>query len=418
VRIGVLFFKELRFRPGGFLLGLVATAAVAACVVGARGLLAAHDHKTERLVSGLQERAAERMAKLRDEARVFSKSLGFNILLLPEEQDLGQLYTENRSTHFFSPAQIEALGTTDFTTLNHLLPVLRYRVHWDAYGRDVILVGVEGEIFIKAPRFQKPIEERIEPGDAHVGDAICRQLKLSVGDMIELLGEHFTIRRILPQKGNVDDISILMNLGDAQRLSGLPDKISGILALSCNCAAGDLASIRTELSPLLPNVQVVEFTIRARARQRARDAIGAGTREETEDITSSRGAVRDQVTRFAAILISLVAAGTVVLLVVLTAGSARERRAEVAMLRALGLGAARILSLFLYKAMLMGVAGSVFGCLAGLLAARAMAGPAAVVSAPFLVAVIVVAPLVATVASAVPAAAAANTDPAVILNQE
>jgi ABC-type lipoprotein release transport system permease subunit len=233
-----------------------------------------------------------------------------------------------------------------------------------------------------------------------------------------LLGETFTVQRVLPQNGNIDDISILMNLADVQRLTGQEQKIGGVLALSCNCAAGDLAPIRAEVARVLAGVQVIEFTVRARARQRARETIARRTREEMADIEAGRGALRRQLARLATVLVAAVTTGCVVLLVVVTVGSVRERRTEVAMLRALGLGADRILLLFLGKAALGGVSGSVAGALIGVAIAGGLAGPGAAVSAAFLSGVIVVTAGVALLAAAVPAWRAAATDPAVILNQE
>jgi hypothetical protein len=418
VRAGHLFIRELRFRRVSFALAVVAAAAVSACVVGARSFLAAHDAKTEELVAALEERAAGRMAQLRDDARVFSKNLGFNILLLPGGQDAGRLYTENRSTDFFTRQQVQALGGAEFATLNHLLPMLRHRVRWDPYEGDVILVGVEGEIYIKSPNFQKPIEESVDAGVVHIGSAIQSRLGLQSGDPLEILGETFTVKRVLPQKGNVDDISLLMNLEDVQRLSGQPGKVSGVLALSCNCAAGDLDPIRQEIERVVQDVQVVEFSVRAKARQRARSAIGQRTSEEMKDIKESRAILRSQVARFATLLVSLVVAGAAIFLAVLTFTSVRERRPEVAMLRALGLGSRSIFSLMFYKAVLTGVAGGVFGCLVGLLAGRWVLGISATATTPFMLSVIGVTIAISVIASALPALLAARTDPALILNQE
>ncbi len=413
-----LFVKELRYRPGGLLLGVVAATAVAACIVCARGFLAGHDAETAALVGALEERAAARMAQLRDDARVFSKSLGFNILLLPEQQDAGALYAENRSTHFFTQEQAAALGRARFATLNHLLPILRHRVHWDAYGGDVVLVGVEGEIYIKAPSFQKPIEERIEPGTAHVGDAIARRLGLKPDDRFEMLGETFLVGRIQPQSATVDDISLLMNLGDVQRLSGSHGKVTGVLALSCNCAAGDLDPIRQEVGGVLSGVQVVEFTVRARARERARSAIAEQTRAEMEDLKASRTALRKQVGHFAGLIVALVMAGAAVFLAVLTSVGVRERRVEMAMLRALGLSSSAVVGLVLSRSVLTGVAGGVLGCVVGWMAVRIVTGAAVVVATGFMLAVVCAALLVALAAAMGPAWRAARTDPALILNQE
>ena len=47
-----------------------------------------------------------------------------------------------------------------------------------------------------------------------------------------------------------------MNLVDAQNLLGLKDKISGIMALSCNCAAGDIDPIRNGVRQIIPDADV------------------------------------------------------------------------------------------------------------------------------------------------------------------
>jgi hypothetical protein len=415
---GSLFIRELRFRPGTFLLGLLAVAAVAACVAGSQGFLSAHDAGTKQLIISLEQRAAERMEKMRDDARLFSKSLGFNILLLPEHQDPGLFYAENRSTYYFTPEQVNSISRAKLATLNHLLPILRYRMNWSAFGGDVILIGIEGEIYIKGGASQKPIEEKIAPGQLHIGDAIRRRLNLNIGDPATLDGESFTIRRLIPPEGNADDISILMNLNDLQRLTGLTNKVSGILGLSCDCQAGDVEPIRRELSKIIPNINVVEFTVRAKARQQARNAIAKSTNAEMEDIKASRNALREQVTTMAGVLVALVSTGTVILLLVLTLTSARERRTEVAMLRALGFGSSSILALFLYKAMLTGLAGGILGCLVGAAVGLSLAGKAAMVPVSTSAIIVVVALLISILASIIPAVMAAKTDPATILNQE
>lgn len=414
-----LFLREIRFRPAGFLIGLMAAMTVAACLVGARGILDGHDRRTDRLIAALEARAQVRMEQLSEEARVFTKNLGFNILLLPPGQDPGDLYATDSSTHFFASDQANRLGSAKLETLNHLLPMLRQRIAWPAYKGDVILVGVKGEIYIKSPKNQKPMEESIEPGRVHLGDAIHRRINVRVGDSVEILGERFTVHRLLPANGNVDDITVLANLGDVQRLLGRKDKISGILALSCECAAGDLELIRSEVSRTIPGVQVVEFATRARARDRARTAIAKGTSAEMADILASRRALREQLFSFAAILVVLVSVGTLFLLGALAAANTRERRPEVAILRVMGLSTSHILLLFLRKAFFTGLAGGILGCLTGLIAARQFGGTAVPsVSAGFLAGAVALATAVAVLGAIVPAWLASRQDPAEILNRE
>ena len=88
------------------------------------------------------------------------------------------------------------------------------------------------------------------------------------------------------------------------------------------------------------------------------------------------------------------------------------------MLRALGMGARSILTLFLVKALLTGLAGGMVGCLLGLAGSRMLAGHGAVVSPLFALAVLGFSVGMAVLASLIPAAAAAAQDPAGILNQE
>jgi len=416
--IGRLFLREIRFRAGTFVLGLVGVAAFAACLIGSRAFLAAHDQQTQQLTGALEERSGERMAALRDEARKFSKNLGFNCMLLPPEQNLGELYADGRSRHFFAEVDVTALADARLETLNHLRPVLRERIRWPEQDRDIILVGVRGEVYIKAPRWQKPIEEAIRPGQAHLGQALARELKLQPGDTLVFQQRTFTIEHILPQAGNEDDIALRVNLETAQDLLNHPGQVSAVLGLMCDCADGDPDIVHREVEKFISGIQVVDFTTRVRVRQKARSTITEGTEAELEDVKASRAALRDQVASFARLLIALVSAGTVLLVGVLTFNNARQRRAEVAMLRALGMGAKWILTLFLVKALLTGFAGGIVGCLLGLAGSRILTGHDAVVSPLFALAVLGCSVGMAVLASLIPAASAAVQDPAGILNQE
>ena len=67
-----------------------------------------------------------------------------------------------------------------------------------------------------------------------------------------MLARSFTVERLIEQRGDEDDISILLNLDDAQRALRREGKVSGILALSCTCAEGRGERIREELSGVLP----------------------------------------------------------------------------------------------------------------------------------------------------------------------
>jgi putative ABC transport system permease protein len=328
------------------------------------------------------------------------------------------LYARDRSSYFFLPDQVEKLAQANLATLNHLLPILRERIYWKPFGDEVILMGVDGEIYIKSPGFQKPIEEAVEKGKIHIGDAISQRLKLDVDDKIEISGSTFTIHRLLPAKGNIDDITILMNLEDAQRVLNRKDDISGVLALSCNCAAGDLEPINLEVKRIIPGVRIVEFAVRSQARQQARMAIQEDTQKELDDIKSSRSAIRKQMAEFAILLVSVITTGMILFIVALTVINTRQRRTEIAMLRTMGLSSGQILLLFISKAALIGLLGSLLGCAAGFFITQILGGSATALPFTFVLLVSLIGMLISIIASIIPAVRASRQSPAIILNQE
>ena len=77
----------------------------------------------------------------------------------------------------------------------------------------------------------------------------------------------------MKSRGNIDDITIWIDLKESQELLNKPGKINAILALSCHCSGGNLSKIRDEVHSVLPETQVYEkgsrVLIRAEARDRA-----------------------------------------------------------------------------------------------------------------------------------------------------
>lgn len=109
----------------------------------------------------------------------------------------------------------------------------------------------------------------------------------------------------------------------------------------------------------------------------------------------------------------------------LTTANVRERRAEIGILRAIGVSARKIQSAFLLQAVMIGLAGGVFGLIAGLLVGAWLSdvppgsdGFATLIDVRLLVAALLGAPILAALAGRLPAAAAARQDPALVLQEE
>jgi ABC-type lipoprotein release transport system permease subunit len=237
------------------------------------------------------------------------------------------------------------------------------------------------------------------------------------------MGREFTISKLMPEKGNADDITLWINLREAQELLQKEGKINAILALECNCAADRLDKIRAEITALLPDTKVVEFASQAIARAEARNRAAEQAQATLKQEQANRDKLRAQRESFAAMLVPVVLCACGAWIALLTWLNVRDRRAELGILRAIGLGARQLLAIFIGKAALVGVLGAALGSLGGLVAgiyAQESIGPeiASRLADPLLLAtVFVAAPALAAVAAWIPALLAAQQDPAEVLRE-
>lgn len=415
-----LFLAEIRYRWIGSLMAGAAVAVAVLSVCTSLTLLQDFDASTDSQVSALKDRSQVRMDALENEARVFAKSLGFNIFICHEAQDLPTFYAHDRNTHFLSMEDTRRLARSDFALLNHHLPFLRQRYPLPAFKGEVIIAGLEGEIYIKR-KFQQPLEVRIEPGQVQLGHTVATRLKKEAGHSLQVGGKNYQVTHVRKQLGTKDDLMLFMNLGDAQTLLDLPGKVSGILALSCNCAAGNLNPIRRGVRAFIPHAEVVEFAVRARARQRARQAIRAASQQEIEDILATRNGLRLQLGRFSTLFVAIVVSAGALLLFFLYSHNVKERRHEIAILRTLGVRMWKVYGLFIAKSVLLAALGTGIGFVAGRWISPWLAGSilgTGGIDPTLLLWLFSASAGVSVVASLLPALVAGWQDPGLVLNEE
>lgn len=361
-----LFINEIKYRWFGALLAIAAVGISVLSVSATLYFLADYDKQTQREIKALEERSQERMSALENEARVFAKSLGFNILIYNAKQKLENFYVNDINSDYLTSEAANQLAKSKPDLLNHLLPFLRYRIYLPNLKGEVIIAGLEGEIFIKQS-FQKPLEVKIAPGEVQLGATVTKRLKLKVGDIITIKKKQYNVTYCRKPLGTKDDIIIFMNLLDAQKLLNLKGKISGIMALSCNCAAGNSTIIRDSVRKTIPNADVVEFTIRAKARQRARRVINKAANAQIADIEKSRHELRKQLKRFSLLFSSLMVFAASILLIFLYSRNVKERRHEIAILRTLGVKTIKIFMLFASKSIILATIGGFLGYFSAIL---------------------------------------------------
>ncbi len=422
-----LIFREIRMRRLGFGLAVAAVAAAVTVVGAAHGILGAYDRETEQLLDKQRARIEEEMRVMEDDYRKIMKKLGFNLLILPEGQKLGDYYAEGYAALDMPEENVTKLANSGIMTVRHLAPTLERKVRWpEQGGRSVILIGARGEVPLAHRSPLEPILLAVEPGDAALGFELWDGLGLEVGDTIRFMGREFRVSQCNAERGTKDDISMWVDLPAAQAILDKPGRINGIFALKCLCAGNELALIRAEIAQTLPGTTVVEFAgsvvTRAEARARARvTAIKA-----LEDEEHRRSEIRLSLAGLVAWLIPAILLGAAFWVALLAWINVRERRNEIGILRALGLGGGGVLTLVLTRAALIGLLGAGIGMGLGYLVTLNAAWGRSLAPAEmnglfqwdYWIGLFLLAPVVTMTACWPPALRALGQDPASILREE
>ena len=164
------------------------------------------------------------------------------------------------------------LAESKIVTVNHLLPQLSRRIHWKEQKRSILLIGIEGQVPIAHRSKKKPIMSPLASGSINLGHDLHNSLGIKRGDTITLNEKNYLVAQTHPPRNFLDDGSAWIHLDEAQEIFGLKDQINAILALGCNCASIDrLGEIRSEISTILPDVQIIELGSSAMVRAEARN---------------------------------------------------------------------------------------------------------------------------------------------------
>jgi len=410
-----LVIQEISRRKINFLLGLLSITLASAVISHSMASLARHDLRTSEIIRLKEEETAARMASLEDDYRIIMKKMGFNLLIIPENQNLADLYAEDFASSFMPESYVDTLAASGQVSIRHLLPTIQKKVEWPEYRRTVILTGTRGEVPLLHLDPKEPMQDPVAPGEIILGYELHRSLDLSTGDEVTFMGRNFTVSECYDERGSRDDITVWINLATAQEMVKKPGEINAILALKCMCAPDQLADLRGEIGSILPGTTLIEkgsrIITRAEARKRARAEAVAAIEAEKE----ARIQLRSEMETFNAILIPAVLAACGLLIAFLFWNNVRERRSEIGILRAIGVGTGKITSLFLVRALLIGLTGGIAGLLIGNLGF-----PGGLLSGGWIPAFQVAGTslLLALAGAWIPTYAGISTDPAIVLMED
>jgi hypothetical protein len=415
-----LVIKEIIRRKANFISGLIAVTSAVAILAGSMMSLRVHDLRTQHIVARKERETRQRMAALEDDYRKIMKDLGFNLLIFPGNQKLSDLYADDAVSAYMPDTYGTRLAQAKIVTIRHLLPTLQEKVLWPEKKRTIILIGTRGEVPSLFRDAREPMLDPVEKGHAVVGYEIAESLRLKAGDRITLFGRKFTVSQCNEERGSKDDISIWIDLPEAQAILGKSGRINAILALKCLCAGNELANVRRDVAAVLPGAQVIEHGSKVLTRAEARDRAAKESADALAAEVGNRRRLRDEQEKFSSILVPLVLLASALWVGLVFFSNVRERRSEIGILRALGARARTILGMFLAKALLMGFTGGLAGYGLGALvgAGRHAENTISFLDVRLFILAFSTAVVLSLVASWAPAYYAAQQDPADVLRDE
>jgi len=354
-------------------------------------------------------------------------ALGANILILAKDATVQDYYSADFQQSEIPESYVSLLTNSDLKGLDNLSP--KFSIPVEVNGRKATLTGILPRNEFKSKMtwqgalgvFTKPegcgvvaaipgitdsaktlvrkrVIEDLSADAILVGADIAATLSIKEGDSLTILGKRFIIEAILPITGTVDDGRFFAHLHTVQKLAGKDSVLHSIEIVGC-CAQISKGLIQN-INKLLPDAKVVTIT------QIVQTQIKTNT-------------VMKRISIILLVVILLVGGASIANYMF---ANVYERRREIGIYMAMGANSQWILTLFFLKALIIGIAGGIFGFILGSILAMIL-GPkiAGVTVFPlpmYALYSILISTVLAITASAIPAVKATSIDPSLIMKED
>ena len=405
MRLRTIIWKELWLRKSQLISALLGITLGIAVIVGIQS------------VATVSEKAV----------KVSLDNLGANILVLPQAASVDDYYSADIDAPTFPEEYVERLATSMLPGVDNLSPKLTRRLKIKEI--PVILTGIlpANELASKPiwqtagligpgldpacdpknsgnqsygyqdERLQRKAIDSLAVNDILVGSVIAQRLNLRENDVLEISGRPYTVARVIPETGTIDDNRIYAHLHTVQQALGTGNQVSAIEIMGCCSAISD--GLLGKLRNILPDTRITTINQIV------------STQIKTNQLMSK---------------ISLVFLVIIILVGAITIGNymwanVEERRREIGILITVGTRRSIIYRMFLTKAVILGLVGGIIGYFLGTGSAMIL-GPqlAGLKVAPvpiYLLLSIIIAVVIALAGSILPVRRASRFDPAVIMQE-
>jgi len=332
-----------------------------------------------------------------------TRDMGFNLRIIPANTDMDFFWMRGFSDQMMPEEWVDRFVNYPGISYAHVTATLQQRIEWR--GRKVVLTGLSREIE-PSGMIKTDMTYHLPPGRIIVGFGPAQAFAVKPGQTLQILDGEFLVDKVLAETGSEEDEWMYMDLRALQELLQQPGRISEIKALNCLCLASDqqdpLAMLRDQLKKILPEAQVVMNKTIAMARERQRMTME----------------------RYFAFLLPVLLLGSAVWIGALSMINVQNRTIEVGIWRSLGYESSWIFGLFLWRALLLGLAGGLVGYGLGTWAALQwgpmifkITGKHIAPMYGLLAWSCLLAPIFAGLASLLPAVYAVHRDPAELLRE-
>lgn len=301
-------------------------------------------------------------------------NLGANILVLPQAASVDNYYSADIDAPTFPESYVEKIATSTLPGVDNMSPKLTRRVK---IGEgNIVLTGIlpKSEIASKPiwqqggivgdkvnascapkpgakpakyldPKLQRKGINDLAATDCFIGSAVAQRMNLKEKGKLTVEGKEFSIVKVLPETGTVDDDRVFANLHTVQDLLGTGEQISAIEIMGCCSEISD--GLLSKLRNVLPDTRIT--------------TIGqiVSTQIETNRMMNQLSLV---------FLVIVLIVGGISIGNYMWA-NVNERRKEIGILRMIGFHKQHIYYILVLKALIMGVVGGVAGFILGTLAA-------------------------------------------------
>ncbi|PIP53701.1 MAG: cell division protein FtsX, partial [Bacteroidetes bacterium CG23_combo_of_CG06-09_8_20_14_all_32_9] len=193
-------------------------------------------------------------------------------------------------------------------------------------------------------KLKRKIIDTLNRYDCMVGFQIAKRLKVADNSKLNILGQEFTVVKVLPETGTVDDDRVFAHLNTVQKILNIPNQISTIEIMGCCNAITE--GLLGKLRNILPDTRITTIS-----------------QIVSTQIETNR--LMDKVTLIFLIIIFFV--GGISMGNYIWA-NVNERHKEIGILRMIGASKGMIYKLFLLKALFLGLTGGILGYVIGTVA--------------------------------------------------